>query len=122
MKRIPIVVILLLISLFFIMLCRYNQKNVKNEMDKNEIEEPYYKTTPTISTKYDNKDIRQQNLKKQQLQQLYNQLQQQLKQLQQIQKQEAQIKDNKQKLQLENQKSKINKMIKELNNKINILK
>jgi hypothetical protein len=59
MKRIPIVVILLLISLFFIMLCRYNQKNVKNEMDKNEIEEPY-NTKPTISKKYNNKDIRRQ--------------------------------------------------------------
>jgi hypothetical protein len=121
MKRIPIIVILLLISLFFIMLCRYNQKNIKNEMDKNEIEEAY-NTTPTISTKYNDKDIRQQNLKKQQLQQLYNQLQQQLKQLQEIQKQEAQIKDNKRKLQLQDQKLKINKMIKELNNKINILK
>ena len=121
MKRIPIVVILLLISMFFIMLCRYNQKNVKNEMDKTEIEEPY-STTPTISTKYNNKDIRQQNLKKQQLQQLYNQMQQQLQQLQQIQKQESKIKDNKQKLQLEDQKSKINKIIKEIMNQINIIK
>ena len=57
MKKIPIIVILFLISLFFIMLCRYNQKNVKNEMDKNKIEEQY-NTTPTISTKYNNKDIR----------------------------------------------------------------
>lgn len=120
MKKIPIIVILFLISLFFIMLCRYNQKNVKNEID-NKIEESY-ETTPTISTKYDNKDIRRQNLKEQQLQELQNQLQNQLHQLQQLQKQEKQLKDNKQKLQLEDQKSKINKMIKELINKINILK
>jgi hypothetical protein len=59
MKRIPIIVILLLISMFFIMLCRYNQKNIKNEMDKTEIEEPY-NTTARISTKYNNKDIRRQ--------------------------------------------------------------
>ena len=100
MKRIPIIIILLLISLFFIMQCRYNQKNV------NEIEEPFERSI--ISTKYDNNNIRQQNLKQQQLQQL--------------QKQQQQLKDNKQKLQLEDQKSKINKMIKELINKINILK
>ena len=90
-------------------------------MDKNEIEEPY-NTTSTISTKYDNKDIRGQNLKEQQLQQLQNQLQNQLHQLQKLQQLQNQLKDNKQKLQLEDQKSKINKIIKELINKQNILK
>ena len=55
MKRISILPILLLISLFFIIICIYNQKNKKYTIEYTI--EPLYDTT-TIKTIYDNKDIR----------------------------------------------------------------